>query len=124
MITGFVALCAAMRVALGLAPILAPGPASRLLGFPPEHDNSTARIMGGLFGVRDVGLGALVFAALGGVVPLGFALLFNAAHDAGDACVIGLPVLRGEAQDRGARLSLLFAALGGLAWIVAWAATR
>ncbi len=52
------------RIALGLAPFVAAGPASRLLGFPVAHDNPTARLMARMFGVRDIGLGVLAFYAL------------------------------------------------------------
>ncbi|HEU4701413.1 MAG TPA: hypothetical protein VFS37_02945 [Conexibacter sp.] len=40
---------AAGRVVIGLAPLIAPGPTSRLLGFPRAHDNPSARLMGRLF---------------------------------------------------------------------------
>lgn len=52
------------RIALGIAPFVAAGPASRTLGFPASHDNATSRLMGRLFGVRDVGLGVLALWAL------------------------------------------------------------
>lgn len=116
----FVVLLAAGRVALGLAPILAAGPTSRLLGFPQEHDNATARLMGRLFGVRDIGLGALALLGVLGWVPLEVALLLNAAHDAGDALVIGVPLLRDGAKG-GEVPSLGMAVAGGSLWVVAWA---
>ncbi|MFO0749694.1 MAG: DUF4267 domain-containing protein [Myxococcota bacterium] len=73
-----------MRIVIGLAPLVAPGPASRLLRFPAAHDNATARLMGRLFGVRDVGLGVLVFYALAHPAFLDFSFLFQAAMDGGD----------------------------------------
>lgn len=115
-----VGLFSAMRVVLGLAPIIAAGPASRLLGFPAEHDNATSRLMGRLFGVRDIGLGVIGFAGLQGVVPLGFALLFNAVHDVGDAMVIAAPLIGRHGIDRAAGQSLALAVLGSLCWLVAW----
>src|SRR5262249_23083346 len=50
---------AALRAAIGVAPFVAAGPVSRLLGFPAAQDTPTSRLMGRLFGVRDVALGAL-----------------------------------------------------------------
>ena len=40
------------RIALGLAPFVAAGPSSRLLGFPASHDTATARLMGRFFVVK------------------------------------------------------------------------
>ena len=106
------------RIILGLAPFVAAGPSSKLLGFPANHDNPTARLMGRFFGVRDVGLGVLVFYALAHPVALGFLLLFNALTDFGDLIAIGIPLLRREGIDRGAWTSAAFALPAGLAWLV------
>ena len=106
------------RIILGLAPFVAAGPSSKLLGFPAKHDNPTARLMGRFFGVRDVGLGVLVFYALAHPVALGFLLLFNALTDFGDLIAIGIPLLRRQGIDRGAWTSAAFALPAGLAWLV------
>jgi Domain of unknown function (DUF4267) len=106
------------RILLGVAPFVAAGPSSRLLGFPAAHDNATARLMGRFFGVRDVGLGVLVFYALLHPVALGFLLLFNALTDFGDLIAIGIPLARRQGIDRGAWMSAAFALPAGLAWLV------
>lgn len=111
---------AAMRAALGLAPIVAPARASRLLGFPPEHDNPTARLMGRLFGVRDIALGVIAYAALHGQVSLPFALLLNFACDLADAAMISIPLVRRQGIDQAATWSLAFASLGAASWILVW----
>ena len=108
------------RFAIGAAPFLAAGPASRLLGFPATHDNPTARLMGRMFGVRDIGLGVLVLWALRHPEAMPFVMLFNAAMDAGDLLSIAVPVVRRQGIDRAAARSAMFAATGGLAWIIAW----
>jgi hypothetical protein len=108
------------RIALGLAPFVAAGPASRLLGFPAHHDNPTARLMARFFGVRDIGLGVLAFYALRHPEVAPFLFLFNAAMDAGDLFAISLPIARRDGIDRGAALSALFAIGGGLGWLVLW----
>ena len=108
------------RFAIGAAPFLAAGPASRLLGFPAAHDNPTARLMGRMFGVRDIGLGVLVLWALRHPEAMPFMMLFNAAMDAGDLFSIAVPVVRRQGIDRAAARSAMFAATGGLAWIIAW----
>ena len=108
------------RIALGLAPFVAAGPASRLLGFPAKHDNPTARLMARFFGVRDIGLGILAFYALRHPEIAPFLFLFNAAMDAGDLFAISLPIVRRDGIDKGAALSALFAIGGGLGWLVLW----
>ena len=108
------------RIALGLAPFVAAGPASRLLGFPAKHDNPTARLMARFFGVRDIGLGVLAFYALLNPATAPFLFLFNAAMDAGDLFAISLPLVKRDGIDKGAALSALFAMGGGLGWLALW----
>jgi hypothetical protein len=112
------------RIALGLAPFLAAGPASRALGFPRSHDNATARLMGRLFGVRDIGLGVLAFYAIRHPETARFLFLFNAFMDLGDLFAVTIPLLRRQGIDRGAAMSGLAALIGGIAWIVVWAIAR
>lgn len=109
------------RIALGLAPFVAAGPASRLLGFPGHHDNATARLMARFFGVRDIGLGVLAFYAVTHPEAAGFVFLFNAAMDLGDLLSTAIPVLGRHGIDRGALRSAGFAFSGGTAWLIAWA---
>jgi Domain of unknown function (DUF4267) len=108
------------RIILGLAPFVAAGPASRLLGFPAGHDNATARLMARFFGVRDIGLGVLAFYAIKHPEAAPFIFLFNAAMDAGDLFAISLPLVKRQGIDKGAVLSALFATCGGLGWLVLW----
>jgi uncharacterized protein DUF4267 len=112
------------RVAIGLAPFVAAGPASRLLGFPASHDTATARLMGRMFGVRDIGLGVLAFYALHHPEAAPFIFLFNAAMDFGDLLSIAVPLVKRQGIDRAAINSALFAITGGLAWIVVWLIAR
>ena len=85
------------RIALGLAPFVAAGPASRLLGFPTKHDNPTARLMGRLFGVRDIGLGVLAFYAIEHPETAAFLFLFNAFMDLGDLFAVSIPLAASDA---------------------------
>lgn len=106
------------RILLGLAPFVAAAPSARLMGFPASHDNPTARLMGRWFGVRDVGLGVLVFWSLRHPGTLDFILLFNALTDLGDLIAIAIPLLRRQGIDRGALSSAAFALPAGIAWLV------
>jgi hypothetical protein len=105
------------RIILGLAPFVAAGPTSRLLGFPQSHDNATARLMGRFFGVRDIGLGVLAFYAIRHPEAAPFIFLFNAAMDAGDLFAIGLAKRH---VPTAATRSALFALAGGLGWVAMW----
>lgn len=109
------------RIGLGLAPFVAASPTSRLLGFPAAHDTPTARLMGRLFGVRDIGLGVLVFYALLHPLVLPFVFLFNATMDGGDLFSVSIPLVKREGIDRAALLSGLFATMGGTGWLIMWA---
>ena len=106
------------RILLGLAPFVAAETSSKLLGFPQDHDNPTARLMGRFFGVRDIGLGVLVFHALQHPEDLPFVLLFNAFTDFGDLVAIGIPLAKRQGIDRAALGSAAFALPAGIAWLV------
>ena len=112
------------RFAIGAAPFVAPGITSRMLGFPVAHDTPTARLMARFFGVRDIGLGVLALWATRHPEALTFVMLFQAAMDAGDLASTAIPVLRRQGIDRAALRSAMFAATGGLAWIVVWLIAR
>ena len=112
------------RIALGLAPFVAAGASSRLLGFPASHDNPTARLMARFFGVRDIGLGVLVLWALRHPETLPFVALFNAFMDGGDLVSIFVPLVKRQGIDRAAAGSMLFALTGGLGWLVVWLIAR
>ena len=107
------------RVLIGLAPIVAAAPASRLLGFPAAHDNATARLMARWFGVRDAGLGALVVMFLDDAQGLRKVLWLNLATDLCDAAMIAVPLARRQGIDRAALACLAFAWGGALAWALA-----
>jgi len=112
------------RIALGLAPFIAAGPSSRLLGFPASHDTATARLMGRFFGVRDIGLGVLAFWGLRHPEALPFVMLFNAFMDLGDLVSIAIPLVKRQGIDRAAALSAMFAFTGGAAWLIVWLIAR
>ncbi len=112
------------RIALGLAPFVAAGPASRMLGFPRAHDTATARLMGRFFGVRDIGLGVLVFYALKHPETAPFIFLFNAFMDLGDLVAIAIPLVKRDGIDRAALASAAFAATGMLGWILVYLVSR
>lgn len=112
------------RIALGLAPFIAAGPSSRLLGFPAAHDNPTARLMGRFFGVRDIGLGVLALWGLRHPEALPFVMLFNAFMDAGDLFAISIPLVKRQGIDRAAAASAGFALIGGLGWFSMWLLAR
>ncbi len=112
------------RIAIGLAPFVAAGPASRLIGFPVSHDTATARLMARMFGVRDIGLGVLAFYAIRHPEAAAFVFVFNALMDLGDLASIAVPIIKRQGIDRAAAVSSLFALSGGLSWLVVWLIAR
>lgn len=106
-----------VRIAIGVAALAAPSRTARLLGFPEEQDNPTARLMGRLFAVRDVALGALVL-ALRDDDPRAarFVYRLNAFVDAGDAASMATAVIAREGIDRAALSSALIAAPAAVGW--------
>jgi hypothetical protein len=112
------------RILLGLTPFVAAAPSSRLLGFPAGHDNPTTRLMARFFGVRDVGLGVLIFYAQRHPEILGFVALFNSLTDAGDLVAIGVPLVRRQGIDRGALTSAAFALSASIAWLTVYSQVR
>jgi len=108
---------AMVRTVIGLAPLVAAGASARLLGFPASEDTATARVMGRLFGVRDIGLGVMIAWAVPRPelwIPL---ILLNVLTDFGDlsAFVVGLqgrPDLR-----RALGTCAVIAGLAVAAWI-------
>lgn len=115
------AVCASGRVALGLAPFVAVRLSTRVLGFPPQHDNPSPRLMARFFGVRDIGLGAVVFYSMAHPEVLAPVLFFNVAMDAGDIFSAAIPIVRRAGIDRGALTTGAFAFVGGSAWLLIWA---
>jgi hypothetical protein len=105
------------RILLGLAPFVAARPSARIMGFPVDHDNPTTRLMARLFGVRDVGLGVLVFYGLRHPETLPFLIVFNALTDFGDLLAIGIPLARRQGIDRAAWTSAAFALPAGASWL-------
>lgn len=121
MLVWFAWILAAGRIATGLAPIVAAPVSIKVLGFPPDHDNPTMRLMARLFGVRDIGLGVLVIAGMHHprlLLPPIF--LFNLATDLADAAMIAIPLRQGGEMQQGARRSLTMALFAALCWLVAW----
>lgn len=74
--------------------------------------------MGRLFGVRDVGLGILVFYGLENPPLLGPITLFNAATDCADLVAIGMAYREGI--PRAALASAGFALPAAIAWLVVY----
>lgn len=120
MLTTFIFGMGVVRVVMGLTPFLVAKLGARLLGFPPEHDNATTRLMSRFFGVRDAGQGVLAFYGLAHPPMLPFVLLFNGFTDVGDLMSSSIPLLRREGLDRAAWICVAMAAAAALSWFTAF----
>lgn len=110
-------IAASLRGSIGLAAILAPSASAKFAGYPAGQDNPTARLLAGLFGVRELLLAWLVIDAVRrpeGPSPSVFVL--QAAVDAADVAVQSLPLIRREGIDRGAVGGIAVAALAAAGW--------
>jgi len=108
---------AGIRAAFGVATLVAPGPASRLFGFPKGHDNGSARLMARLFGVRELAMAALVVSALDDDERLGHACAISAAVDVGDV-IVACGTFRRDPQLRVASaLTMLAGTAGAASWL-------
>ena len=104
------------RIVIGAAPIVAFQPTAQLLGFPPAHDNPSARLAARLFGVRDIGLGVLTLAVRNDAHDLQRVFLLQLATDLADATMIAIPLVLDEGIDTAARNNLAFALGGAALW--------
>ncbi|MDP9116726.1 MAG: hypothetical protein M3O28_05610 [Actinomycetota bacterium] len=110
-------LMSTVRAAIGIASIAAPTQAARVAGYPANHDNPTARLMSGLFGVRELLLAWLVIDAAAtrdGLTAGVFAL--QSAVDAADVVVQSMPVFKREGIDRAALGGIAVAAVASVMW--------
>ncbi len=119
-----VAAMAIGRVAIGATALLAPGPSSRLLGYPREQDSPTARLMGRMFGVRDFALGALVWHVRDDPTHSRYVYKLNAWVDIGDAAAMAAALIGRQGIDRAALSSAAFALTGATGWLRLLRATR
>ncbi len=107
----------AVRAAIGVASIAAPTVAAKVAGYPGDHNNPTARLMSGLFGVREILLAWLVFDAArtrDGLTAGVFAL--QSAVDAADVVVQSVPLFKREGIDRAAVGGITLAAGASVMW--------
>jgi hypothetical protein len=103
---------------VGLGALVTTDLAEVVFGVPDEHDNATARVLGRLFGIRNVVLGAWALAVQDADVEARrLCYTLNAIVDGVDVGILVWSLMRRQGI---ARLSLTSAALGTsalLGWI-------
>lgn len=112
------------RFAIGLLPFVAMRPLGRRLGFPEAEICATSTLFARMFGVRDVGLGAILLLGLHHPEWLAAAFLGNAACDACDGVSLVVSLLRREPIAGPARWFLLSASVGVTLGLAGWALAR
>lgn len=109
---------AVIRVLIGLGPIVAPGPLVGVFGFPQSEVTPSAIVFARLFGVRDIGLGAIIAWSVSRPEVWPAMMLLNGLTDTGDLLAF-LAGMRGRPDLR--RPMGMGAAVAGsaaLAWLV------
>jgi len=107
----------ATRVAVGAMAILTPRAAVTIMGFPAAQDSATARLVGRLFGTREIALGAYTAALVRRSVDQPDAYALNAAVDSADFAVCTATLLGHRGVGRAAFGSALLAAPFAATWL-------
>lgn len=109
---------AAVRAGFGLLAVLAPRLGISLFGFPAAHDSGTARLLGRMFGIRELVIAGATMLFDDDETRRPTLYRLNAAVDGADAVVAAAAVLTRRGVDRAA----LSVALIGGALAVTWLA--
>jgi hypothetical protein len=107
------------RAAVGAGALLAPRVTSRLMGFPKQHDNPTARMIGRCFAVRELALAGYTAAQVQRSAIQPDVYMLNAAVDMGDAVVCALTLFghRGVARVAAGTLALAVPFAATFLWL-------
>lgn len=105
-----------VRLFFGIAAIFVPGPITKLMGFPADQVTTSAKLMGGLFGVREIALAFAGFHARNDPRRMFGVACLQSAVDVGDAAVFAGALKRREGVDKAAGSSLVAATGSALGW--------
>jgi len=83
-VTMVLAIFAVIRIVIGLGPFVAAGLVTRWLGFPASESSTSAVVFARLFGVRDIGLGAVILWSIDRPELWGPVVVLNGLTDLGD----------------------------------------
>ena len=108
---------ALVRIAIGVGTLAAPGPMLKLFGFPTEHDNASARIVGRFFGIREVAIGALTLAVVQDRPRSRDLFALNAFVDGSDAVLALLALVTHRGIPRAAVGTILVATPLAAGWL-------
>ena len=110
---------AAVRIGLGVVLVLAPGLGRVLFGIPAAQDNGAVRLVGRLFGIRQLALGAWVLQAQGrGADERRVCYRVNLAVDSLDILALAVAGATGEGLLQAAIMGSALGASEALAWTV------
>lgn len=93
---------AVARTGIGIVALLAPSITSKALGFPPDADTPSARLVARFFGLREIAMGVLTLTVLRRNPGDRRLMAWNAAVDGSDAILAGLALARRSGIDRAA----------------------
>ena len=120
MLAAFIWIISIGRIIIGLAPIVLPNHAIELMKLPKAHDNTTARMMARLFGIRDIGLAVLTILTFYYAHDhLWFIFILNGVTDGADAVSFAVELKKEEVK-KGAFNSMCIAGSVTIIWIIAY----
>ena len=106
----------AARAAVGVASLVAPGISAQIMGFPRDHDNATARLVGRLFAIREIALAGYTTTLVRRSTVQPDLYLANATVDMADLAVCVLTFL----GRRGVARAALGSAVTATPFVAGW----
>ena len=108
---------AAVRAGFGVLALLAPRLGIAVFGFPASHDSGTARLLGRLFGIRELVIAGLTLLFDDDEARRPVLYRLNAALDGSDAVVAAAAVVTRRGVDRAALSIVLVGGALAALWL-------
>lgn len=103
---------------LGAAALAFPRPMSRLIGFPDDDFNASARFVGRLYGIRELLRSVHLWVESGRGLPSEETIAANLLIDAGDVALAFTSLVRRDGIDRAALTIAVMASVVSSQWLV------
>ena len=108
---------AVARVGIVVAAVLTPSLTSKVMGFPPESDTPSSRLVARFFGLREIAMGLLTLTLVRRNPRDRRLMEWNAVVDGSDAILAGIALAHRRGIDRAALGTLALAVPLCAAWL-------